>query len=193
MYKKISILGNNELLSREQVYDSMFKSLKWSTRVKKEINSDFLKKNTKQKELIYHPLWLAKLLVIADRKPFPPKKTPMIAFIDSISGYRGLLSKVPNIVKVKPAMNSKIRKPMITDSDEIKKYIIDVQKSQINRSYVLKKPEYEIIDHFLVHLPLWKVTVDNSMLKQKFVINANTGESEGHMASLWNTNKMKIK
>src|SRR5699024_1527912 len=125
---------------------------------------------------------------------FRPKKIPMMAFIDSISGYRGLLSTIPTTAEDIPVQPSKAITPMIIQPDEVKKYIRDVQQAQINRSYVLKKPKHEIVDYYLVHLPIWKIKVTNTAFKHEFFINANTGESEDHMASLWNPSKwMRIK
>lgn len=129
-----------------------------------------------------------KTLVIADRKPFPPKKTPNMIFIDAVSGYRGLLSTVPETSDA-VIIERKLVHPNIIRKDVLP-YIQDVQTSQINRSYILKRPKHELVDYFLIYLPLWKGKIVSQHLNEGFVINANTGESEKHMAKLWKSNKL---
>ncbi|MEC5424795.1 hypothetical protein QGM71_15015 [Virgibacillus sp. C22-A2] len=184
----IVLLGSNTLIQEENLCKYMYKTLNWSMKVKKGINTDFLKRNIHSKELIYHPIWLAKLLVIADRKPFKPKKIPMMCFVDAVSGYRGLLTTVPKTTD-HPIGSTKVIAPRIDKSEEVQKYIKDIQHTQINRSYVLKKPEHKIVEKFLVHLPIWKVQVEEGSFKKVFMINANTGESEEYMSDQWKTEK----
>src|SRR5690625_3648807 len=176
---KITIMGNNILISQNALMKHIYKSLKWSLKIKKNVNVEFVKRHIDKKELLYHPIWLAKTLVIADRKPFPPKKTPNMIFVDAVSGYRGLISTIPETVKadinIEKLVHSKIT------SNDVLKYFKDVQTSQINRSYILKKPKHKIIDFFLVYLPLWKGKVSSQLFETDFIINANTGDSEDHM------------
>lgn len=185
--RTITLLGSNKLISEDKLYLYMYKALKWSQKMNKEINSTFLKNHITDKELFYHPLWIAKNLVIATRRPFPPKKIPKMIFVDAISGYRGMLSTVPETVSihVKPEHLTNIG---IIEED-VKKYIKDVQEKQINRSYVLKKPDHKLIELSLVYLPLWRVNVKSDMLNKEFIINANTGESEEYMVTFWQENK----
>lgn len=185
--RTITLLGSNKLISEDKLYLYMYKALKWSQKMNKEINSTFLKNHITDKELFYHPLWIAKTLVIAGRRPFPPKKIPKMIFVDAISGYRGMLSTVPETVSihVKPEHLTNIG---IIEED-VKKYIKDVQEKQINRSYVLKKPDHKLIELSLVYLPLWRVNVKSDMLNKEFIINANTGESEEYMVTFWQENK----
>lgn len=185
--RTITLLGSNKLISEDKLYLYMYKALKWSQKMNKEINSTFLKNHITDKELFYHPLWIAKTLVIAARRPFPPKKIPKMIFVDAISGYRGMLSTVPETVSihVKPEHLTNIG---IIEED-VKKYIKDVQEKQINRSYVLKKPDHKLIELSLVYLPLWRVNVKSDMLNKEFIINANTGESEEYMVTFWQENK----
>ncbi|MUV37034.1 hypothetical protein JNUCC1_00840 [Lentibacillus sp. JNUCC-1] len=182
--KDITLIGRNQLITEDQLYSYMYKSLKWTDRLKKEMTSDFIKKHTCKRELIYHPIWLIKTLVIADRKPFPPKKMPKMIFVDAVSGYRGLITKVPETTK-QPIPAPNIITPDIDQTDIVKDYVHDVQKKQINRAYVLKKPDHKIIDSSLVYLPLWFVSVASGEFSKQFVLNANTGESEAFMSQLW--------
>lgn len=189
---EISIIGDHQLISDEKLIKGMYKSLKWSVRLRRLINEKELKQSITNKQLIYHPLWVAKLIVIADRKPFNPKKTPMMAFVDGVSGYRGLFATNPKIETATNIMSSQRTKPVIHDENEVLKYITDVQQKQINRSYVLKKPNHKVVDFFLAYLPIWIVDISHNKIKQQFIINANTGESEQYMAGLWKTKERLI-
>ena len=190
--KELLILGNPKPFSEEQLCRYMYKSLKLWTKWKREINESYLREHIKQIKLVYHPMWVAKLLLLADRKPFPPKKIPRMCFVDAVSGYRGLLSAVHPTTTIDVGFNEGIViKSKITEQS-VKKYIKDVQERQINRQYVLKKPEHRIVDYFLVHLPLWKIKVESDLLKKEFIINGNPGESEEFLASQWTTSKWTL-
>jgi|SRR5690625_1085827 len=182
--EKLTVMGNHNLIDQEALYTHIYKSLKWTVRLRGNINKEFVRRNTTNTALKYHPIWLAKTLVIADRKPFAPKKTPNMVFVDAISGYRGIISKIPETAEVKVHKNQVISANII-DDNAIVDYIRDVQVKQINRSYVLKKPRHEIVEYFLVYLPLWIGKVSSQEMVKEFTINANTGESEEYMASLW--------
>jgi len=187
MKTTITMLGKKEIISGEKLYLYLYKSLKWSDKMKKDINRNNLKKHVTSKELFYHPLWIAKTLIIAERFPFPPKKIPRMIFVDAISGYRGMLSTVPHTTEVK-LEKSQMIKNRITE-EQVHKYIKDVQEKQINRSYILKKPKHRMIELTLVYLPLWRVNVHSDIIKKEFIINANTGESEEYMVRFYEKNK----
>jgi hypothetical protein len=190
--EQLKILGDPKVFTQEELSRLMFKSLGVAAKVKREVNKMYLKEHIKTVEKQYHPMWVAKLLVIAERKPFPPKKIPRMCFIDGVSGYRGLLTAVPPISEADvPADRHAVTSPIITE-EEVARYIKDVQEKQINRSYVLKKPLHEVVDVSLVHLPLWKVSVGGSLLKKEFILNANTGESEAYLANQWRSKKWII-
>ncbi|RNF39008.1 hypothetical protein [Planococcus salinus] len=187
MKKSITLLGGNAMIDPEELALYIYKSLSLSAKLSRKITKESVKAAIRSQELMYHPMWIAKLLVIADRRPFKPKMTPMMCFVDAISGYRGLMSSVPHAVQNEVEV-SQIVISHIHNEEEVKDYIKDVQHSQINRSYALKKPEHKIVEHFLVYLPLWKVEVEGDV-SEEFWINANTGESEAYMASLWKSEK----
>src|SRR5699024_10637574 len=141
-------------------------------------------------ELIYHPFWIAKTLVIADRKPFPPKKSPNMIFIDGVSFYRGLFANIPELTEVSLHGKSTIVQSNLLKSD-VSRYVKDVQYSQINRTYLLKKPQHKIVDYFITYLPLWTAAINSPYWQKKLYINANTGEIESHLSHLW-LNKKQI-
>lgn len=188
MRKKITILGNPPCITDDNLYKYIHKSIPVIMRIKKGIDISLLKRYTNKIQLIYHPIWLVKLLIIADRKPLPPKKSNTNIFIDAISGYRGLLNNIP-LTTTEINKSTKCIDPFINEENNLEKYIQDVQNSQINRSYMLKKPKYKTTEYFLTHLPLWKVEINGSKIQRDIFLNANTGESEQYMASQWNSKK----
>jgi hypothetical protein len=133
-------------------------------------------------ELIYHPLWLGKVLTLADRPPFPPKQIPNAAFVDAVSGYRGVLERIP---EVSPGANDDGRqvKPVINTEHQAKRYVQAVMHT-VNRGYVLKKPQHQLVSLELLYLPLWKVTAE--VPERRVVhVNAVTGDPETYMARQW--------
>ncbi|TRM12111.1 hypothetical protein FH966_10680 [Lentibacillus cibarius] len=183
--KGVFLMGGDRLIDNNDLYFYVYKSLKLSTKLKKNISVERIKTDTYRKELIFHPMWLAKLLVIADRKPFPPKQVPMICFVDAVSGYRGLSSEF-KITKCSTEP-TEMKEPKIVKQEDIERYIKDVQNRQINRSYILKKPRHKIVDYSLVYLPLWKIEIDSVLIPEPLILNANTGESEKYLSSQWGT------
>ena len=134
------------------------------------------------KELVYHPLWLGKVLTFADRPPFPPKRTPNVVFIDAVSGYRGVLERVPAVDGGRQGVGTQVE-AVITSRTRAERYVRAVLHT-VNRGYVLKKPQHELVSLDMVWLPLWKVSlnVDRPRLVH---VNGVTGEPESYMAQLW--------
>ncbi|MBP2004845.1 hypothetical protein [Halobacillus andaensis] len=157
----------------------------------RSIDADYIKNHITSTKRVYHPMWVAKLLVIADRKPFPPRKKPNMVFVDAVSGYRGLFPTVPPM-NDREVENGEVVPAQLTKQQVEETYILDIQQNQINRSYVLKKPSYQLEELFLTYLPLWNVHVDSSYLTKEFIINANTGESEEYMSQLWGSGKWRL-
>src|SRR5690625_4363106 len=189
--KKIQRIGN-KLISESVLYKSIYKSLGVKGKINKSINIDYIHENVTDKELIYHPFWIVKNLVIAERPPFPSKKMPNIIFIDAVSGYRGLFSKIPPVTAEEVEGETLV--PLrISNEKDVNKYIKNVQEKQINRSYILKKPIHEVKEVSLVYLPIWKVKVKSDELNETFYINGNTGESEKFMSDRWKSGKDLLK
>ncbi|MGI8314296.1 hypothetical protein [Halobacillus mangrovi] len=186
----VSILGEESIMEKD-LPGHMYKNLKPSLKWNRQLNEEILRQGIIKKEKMYHPMWVVKMLVIADRKPFPPKIKPNMAFIDAVSGYRGLFPSIPPITS-KEVSESKLKRADITKQDLLKRYVIDVQDKQINRNYILKKPRYEIKETELVYLPLWEVAVDTNFLTTTFIINGNTGESEDLLFKLWQSNEWRL-
>lgn len=133
-------------------------------------------------ELIYHPLWLGKVLTLADRPPFQPKRIPNAAFVDAVSGYRGVLERIPE-VNYGARDDGRPVKALIDSEQQAKPYVQAVMHS-VNRGYVLKKPQHQLASLELLHMPLWKVTVEVPD-RQTVYVNAVTGEPENYMARQW--------
>ncbi|GAB3793254.1 hypothetical protein [Virgibacillus kimchii] len=181
--KKVQRIGK-KLISESAIYTSIYKSLGVKGKFNQSVNPGYIQKHTVEKDLIYHPFWIAKNLVIAERPPFPSKKMPNIIFVDAVSGYRGLFSTIPPVAEeeVEPTALIPLR---INNKEDVNKYIKNVQEKQINRSYILKKPVHEVKEVSLVYLPIWKVKVKAAEINDTFYINGNTGESEKFMSERW--------
>ena len=156
-------------------------------RLNKTINADYLKKNTTSATLLYHPFWMVKNLVLADRPPFPPKKIPRMIFIDAVSGYRGIFSHVPPVSE--EAVGDRLVVEPVIQENEVGKYAEDVRRKQIDKQYLLKKPRHKIVETSMVYLPIYKVVVDSAEVDRTFYINGNTGESEQFLSGRWESGK----
>ncbi|WP_163970287.1 hypothetical protein [Oceanobacillus halotolerans] len=183
--KTIQRIGTETAITDETSLNHyILKSLPLRLRMQRDINVEYLQQYTVKKDLIYHPFWIAKTLVVAERPPFPAKKMPNVIFVDAVSGYRGVFSKIPPLQEEQVEKDSLVSLK-VTDEDKARSYVKDVQERQINRSYVLKKPKHEIHSIELVYLPLWRVSIRSGLLNETFYINANNGESEKHMSKQW--------
>ncbi|QQK77735.1 hypothetical protein HUG15_20535 [Salicibibacter cibarius] len=188
MEKNIQVIKGKEMIAEEQLDSMIYKSLRW--RQKRTMPRRAIHQYISEKHYFYHPMWIIKLLIIAERKPFPPRITPNMAFVDAFSGYRGLFTNVPP-TEQKLVKDGALVTPKIETEDQVDKYVKQVQRN-INRKYLLKKPKYEIKDTFLVYLPLWFTELKIKGRKQSFIFNANTGESEEYMARLWKSSEWKL-
>ncbi|MFS0752325.1 hypothetical protein [Oceanobacillus sp. 1P07AA] len=182
MVKTISIqrIGENPTITLERLYKYVLRTLPLRIRFNRGVDEQYLIDNTIEKYLYYHPVWVANTLVIAERPPLTPKILKQRIFIDAISGYRGLVSKSLPLKSVDVDRNL-LESHQIVESNEVEKYVKDVQVKQINRSYLLKKPQHEIKELQLVYLPLWRIKVKSTIINKVFVINANTGEAENYI------------
>jgi|SRR5699024_1651026 len=174
-------------ISEKELYKSIYISLGMKARMNKTITADYLKKHTTSESLLYHPFWMVKNLILADRPPFPPKKIPRMIFVDAVSGYRGIFSHVPPVSE-EAVVDGVIVEPVIQEN-EVDKYAEDVRRKQIDKQYLLKKPRQEIVETSMVYLPIYKVVVDSVVVKRTFYINGNTGESEQFLSERWSSGK----
>lgn len=174
-------------ISEKKLYKSIYKSLGLKVRMNKTITVDYLKKHTTSKSLLYHPFWMVKNMVLADRPPFPPKKIPSMIFVDAVSGYRGIFSHV-SPVSEESVDDGAIVEPSIREA-EVDRYIEDVRTKQINKQYLLKKPRHEIVETSMAYLPIYKVVVGSPEVNKTFYINGNTGESEQFLSERWHSGK----
>ena len=77
---------------QKSIAEMVYKNLPIRQKLNPKINISYITEAIKEKHLIYQPFWIAKLLVIASRKPFKPKTIPHMVFVDGISSYRGILT-----------------------------------------------------------------------------------------------------
>ncbi|QSS98810.1 hypothetical protein IMZ31_11915 [Pontibacillus sp. ALD_SL1] len=186
----VTILGEGKIQETD-LSTSIYKSVKPTLRWNRHFTEKTIQEGIKEKTKIYYPMWIVKMLVIADRKPFTPKVKPNMVFIDAITGYRGLFPNIPPTAQ-KKVHASEVKEAVISKEDLLARYVPDVQDKQINRNYVLKKPRYEIKETELVYLPLWDVELDTSFITKSYYINGNTGESEELMRELAQSNTWKL-
>lgn len=182
MTERIKRIGNHNI-SEKTLYTSIYKSIGLKAKLNSTITKDYIKSHSADVRLLYHPFWMIKNLVVADRPPFPPKKIPRIIFVDAVSGYRGIFSHVPPVTE-EEAGDEQIVSPYIGKND-VGRYAEDVREKQINKQYMLKKPNHEHLETSLVYLPIYKVTVGSDEIDQTFYINGNTGESEQFLSDRW--------
>jgi hypothetical protein len=190
--KRIKRIGTQHSgVSESDLYKSVYKSIGIKRLLNQTINPEYIKRHTRSTELLYHPFWVIKNLIIAERPPFPPKKIPRMIFIDAVSGYRGLFSHVPPLSDEK-VPEGQLVSADINNEEMIEEYVKDVQVKQINRSYLLKKPLHEVKEMTLVYLPIWKVDVKSEKINSLFYINQNTGESEQFLSEQWKTKEKRL-
>lgn len=191
MTQTIKRIGEKNI-NEDKLIKSIYKSLGAKQKLSRRIDASYIRAHITDQELIYHPFWMVKSLIIAARPPFPPKKIPRMIFIDAVSGYRGIFSHVPPITKEEAADGS-ITTPFLRSEEDIDIYIRHVQEKQINKQYLLKKPEHEVVERTLAHLPLFKIRVESAEISGTFYINANTGEPEDFLSERWAGRKDLLK
>lgn len=151
--------------------------------------------------LLLHPLWVARVEVIADRPPFAPLVRPRLIFVDGVSEYRGLLEALPptRLVIVHADKDTgeaaapgqfwarmggervAVHRTAV-GHDRALELVQDVQVRQINRSYALRKPRHRVVDVEEQHLPLWRFPTTTGSVA---TVNAVTGVDEAYLASRW--------
>ncbi|WP_188207249.1 hypothetical protein [Alkalibacillus aidingensis] len=181
-------LGDQQVVTEDNVHHFTYKNLSLKNKLNTSINKEYVKQHIQNKEFIFHPFWVAKTLIVAERPPFPPKKTPNVIFVDAVSGYRGVFSKIPGLHELE-VDEDQLVEMKIDRKNSAHLYIKDVQEKQINRSYILKKPKHEVLELLPVYLPMWKVTVQSEFINDTVYINANTGESEKYLSERWYNRK----
>lgn len=184
---KIKVLGEGLHFGKKRLVKDTYRCVPFFDRMKKLVTKKDLEKKASFR-LFYHPFWVAKTLVIAERPPFSPKKIPNMLFVDAVSGYRGMFSHVPKITEKKVSKRV-LQTPVIASKEEAKRYITDIQVHQINRSYLLKKPKHKLLALNMLYLPIWEVCVEVEGEERYFYINGNTGENEAFLAKQWEKRK----
>ncbi|MFK5583765.1 hypothetical protein [Serinicoccus sp. LYQ131] len=130
-------------------------------------------------ELVLHPLWIAWSDVLADRPPFRTAVRPTVIFVDAVSQYRGLLATVPHTQVVEDG----VVHPATVRRERALELVADVQQTQINRSYLLRKPRHEVRRLELLHLPVWRFDpADGTAVGH---VNAVSGADETYLAGRW--------
>ena len=121
-------------------------------------------------ELGYKKLYFCKILALAARTPFPPKKIDYTLFYDPVMNQGGLTESVP------AAQAQEVDEQLILPE----KYTLETFEAQkkdfvekyILRAYLLKRPELQDRGIEEVYLPYWVCTFSS---KVEILVNAATG------------------
>lgn len=190
-HRKIKIItGEGKQVTSNDLVKLILRNLSWRQKLNPKVTNDMVAGSISSRKIHYQPFWIAKVLVFASRHPFPPKTAPYVVFVDAVSGYRGLMSHVPHIQEIMPLEDAIIIEPVIDQPEDALRYVFDVQYKQINRLYLLKKPEQKVKEIGLYHLPFWRVSVRNDYYSKDFMFNANTGENESYLMSIWDKGEL---
>lgn len=132
-------------------------------------------------DLLLHPMWIAWSDVLAERPPFRTAVRPSVIFVDAVSEYRGLLASVPH-TQVLDGREVQVHRATVTRV-RARELVTDVQQSQINRTYLLRKPRHELRRLELSHLPVWRF--DPRGGEPVAYVNAVSGADESYLAGRW--------
>ncbi len=121
-------------------------------------------------ELCYKRLHFIKLLGLAARTPFQPKKIDYTLFYDPVMNQGGLTDCVPQYEEKEVDEHSIVQEQYtLEDYEKQKDRIIE---KNILRSYLLKRPEIRYVGREEVFLPYWVCTWPAGV---QIMVNAATG------------------
>lgn len=70
-------IGERQVVTEDNLHQFIYKNIGLKNKLKTKVNKEYVKQQLADYDLIYHPMWLAKTIVIAERPPFPPKNCPI--------------------------------------------------------------------------------------------------------------------
>lgn len=125
-----------------------------------------------QVELGYKRMYFCKILALAARTPFPPKKVGYTLFYDPVMDQAGLTESIPRWEEQEVEDRAILPEHFTLKDLEAQKEAF-VEK-YILRAYLLKRPtlEYQGIEE--VYLPYWVCTYSPSV---QVLVNAATGRA----------------
>lgn len=120
-----------------------------------------------------------------------------MVFVDGVSEYRGILGTVPPTQTLAVTDSDEleaadgvtlashvVRPRSLVDRARAQDLVTDVQTRQINRSYLLRKPQHRTRRLELLRLPLWRLGSSDGTGSTRWV-NAVTGDDERFLAAQW--------
>lgn len=123
--------------------------------------------------LCYKKMYFVKILALASRVPFKPKKTDYTMFYDSVTDTAGLTEYVP------AAEETEVDEPYVLkplyDLDAFNRRQDEFMERYLLRGYLLKRPELKIMGVEEVYLPYWVCRFPPNRKKDGLLINAATG------------------
>lgn len=123
-------------------------------------------------ELGYKRLYFCKILALAARPPFRPKKVDYTLFYDPVMNQSGLTERVPAASEREADERDIIAEPFTLESFEAQK--ADFVEKYILRAYLLKRPELRYQGVEEVYLPYWVCTFSPAV---RILVNAATGRA----------------
>ena len=120
--------------------------------------------------MCYKRLYFNKLLGLAARPPFQPKKINYTLFYDPVMGQGGLTDCIPAYEEREVDESQIVRERYTLDDYEMQKD--NIIEKNILRSYLLKRPELKYIGREEVYLPYWVFTYAPDV---QILVNAATG------------------
>lgn len=124
-------------------------------------------------ELVYKPFYFLKVLALASRKPFKPKRSGYVLFFDSVLGRGGLTPGVPVWEEVE------VPEGQVWDASFPLEKFEEVQPALVEkfimRRYLLKRPDLQYQGLDRVWLPYYLCFYAAGASKTRVVLNAETG------------------
>ena len=121
-------------------------------------------------ELCYKKMYFLKMLALAARTPFPPKKVPYVLFFDSRIGVGGPTPGVPEY-KMTEVPDEAVY-PDVYDRKGFEAKYDELINKFILKQYLLKRPELKKEGSDEIYLPYYKCTYNG----REVFINAGTGK-----------------
>lgn len=123
-------------------------------------------------ELAYKKLYFCKILALAARTPFPPKKIGYTLFYDPVMDQGGLTESIPATQAEDVDEERIVPEKYTLETFEVQK--ADFVEKYILRSYLLKRPELHDQGIEEVYLPYWVCTYSPNV---QILVNAATGRA----------------
>lgn len=73
-------IGERQVVTEDNLHQFIYKNIGLKNKLKTKVNKEYVKQQLADYDLIYHPMWLAKTIVIAERPTISSKKIAQYHF-----------------------------------------------------------------------------------------------------------------